>query len=40
MKAGAGATIYVALALALDIAGCRAWMRDARLALKPAETPS
>ncbi|MCW5725629.1 MAG: lipopolysaccharide biosynthesis protein [Maricaulaceae bacterium] len=38
IKAGAGAAVYAALALALNVAGCRGWIRDARLALKPAET--
>tara|TARA_R110002072_G_scaffold33957_3_gene102281 strand:- start:567 stop:2024 length:1458 start_codon:yes stop_codon:yes gene_type:complete len=37
IKAISGAVVYCTAALALDAAGCRAWIGDARALLKPAE---
>ena len=37
LKAGIGGVVYVISAYCLDIAGCRSWLRDARLLLRPAE---
>ncbi|RKQ95492.1 oligosaccharide flippase family protein [Maricaulis maris] len=36
LKAGTGGLVYVISAYCLDIAGCRTWLRDARLLFRPA----
>ncbi|WP_323761011.1 lipopolysaccharide biosynthesis protein [Maricaulis sp.] len=36
LQAGSGGLVYVISAYCLDIAGCRSWLRDARLLFRPA----